>query len=263
MDQIFFLKLFHSFLIGGVRVIGITLFADKFGTKIGGTISGLPSTVLFSLLFIAWTQSPAVAVATTTILPASGGIVTLFMASYIIFVKKGVWIALLAASIVWSILSFGLIEIGIHNFGYSLLIYVLLLLIACFFVQRRHVPTVSGKKIVYTPVLIFFRGLLSGVIVALAVFIAKVSGPTLGGMFTIFPAATISIMLITYFEHGATFSAAMVKSILFSMSSVIIYAIIVRYTYIPTGIIWGTLLATLGSIITVWLLFHSLIKRTH
>jgi Protein of unknown function (DUF3147) len=262
MDEIFYLKLFLSFLIGGAWVVFTTVFSDRFGTKIGGTISGLPSTVLFSLLFIALTQSPQAAVASTTLLPAIGGVVALFMAWYIYFVKRNFWFALISACSVWALLSFCIVLFHPTTFLISLLMYLILFFIAYYLVEKKmYVPSVSGKKIVYTPWVVLFRGVFSGGIVALAVLLAKISGPVIGGVFAIFPATTISIILITYFEHGASFSAAMVKSIFLSMTSVIIYAIFVRYTYVPLGITWGTILAAIASILTVWALFHTVVKK--
>ncbi|MBN1224817.1 MAG: DUF3147 family protein, partial [Candidatus Aminicenantes bacterium] len=54
MTKIFLIKLVLSFFVGGAWVAAATLIADKYGTKIGGIIIGLPSTLLVSLFFIGW-----------------------------------------------------------------------------------------------------------------------------------------------------------------------------------------------------------------
>lgn len=69
MNTLFLIKLALSFLIGGLWIIVATIVADKLGSKIGGLIGGLPSTIMFGLFFIGWTQGPAVAVQATTIAP--------------------------------------------------------------------------------------------------------------------------------------------------------------------------------------------------
>lgn len=62
MTTAFISKLALSFLIGGLWIaLGIAL-AERRGPKLGGLIIGFPSTVLFSLFFIAWTQSTQAAV---------------------------------------------------------------------------------------------------------------------------------------------------------------------------------------------------------
>src|SRR6185437_15423911 len=79
MSDLFTLKLCLSFFVGGLYVVIATVFADKFGSKIGGLISGLPSTVLFGLLFIAWTQNTQAAVDATTPIPAVVGVACFFL----------------------------------------------------------------------------------------------------------------------------------------------------------------------------------------
>ena len=65
----FQLQLLLSFFIGGIWIAGTTVLADRYGSKLGGWLGGLPSTALFSLFFIAWTQSPAIASEVTTVMP--------------------------------------------------------------------------------------------------------------------------------------------------------------------------------------------------
>ena len=42
MDDIFFLKLALSFIVGGAWIALTTVLAEKFGTKLGGIFAGLP-----------------------------------------------------------------------------------------------------------------------------------------------------------------------------------------------------------------------------
>ncbi len=46
MDNIFILKLVLSFIVGSLWITMGTVLAEKYGTKIGGLIAGLPSTIL-------------------------------------------------------------------------------------------------------------------------------------------------------------------------------------------------------------------------
>jgi uncharacterized membrane protein (GlpM family) len=262
MDFVFFLKLFLSFIVGGLWIIFATTMADKFGTKIGGLIAGLPSTVLFSLLFIVITQSSQKAVETTTIIPAIGGVDVLFMVAYIYFTKKHPLHALAFSCLLWTIFAFLLVMSHFDNYYLSLAIYLFLFLASFIFVEKiLHVPAVSGKKVVYTSSNIVFRGLVSGGTIALSVLFAKLFGANLGGIFAMFPAATASMILITAKEHGSAFSAAMTKSVLYSMTSTIVYALLVRYTYPLVGFYWGTCFSLVGSSLTALLLYQFIIKR--
>ena len=53
MDDIFFLKFALSIIIGGAWIALATVLAEKFGTKLGGVIAGLPSMTAAALFFIA------------------------------------------------------------------------------------------------------------------------------------------------------------------------------------------------------------------
>jgi hypothetical protein len=58
MDASFWIKLFLGFIVGSIWVTLTTVSAERFGSKVGGLIGGLPSTVVIALLFIGLTQSP-------------------------------------------------------------------------------------------------------------------------------------------------------------------------------------------------------------
>lgn len=262
MDTVFLLKLFLSFVIGGLWVILATVFADKYGSKIGGLISGLPSTVLFSLFFLAWTHTPNFAVQATTIAPIVAGVENLFALTYLFLVKKNLLIALVCSFIVWFILALGLVYVKFNNFTISIVAYVLSLLLFYWIVEDiLRIKSVTGKKIHYTPAIIFLRGLLSGFIIAFVVILGKLGGPLLGGAFSMFPAMYTATLLITYFAHGPAFSSATLKVSIISFISGVVYAIAVRYTYIPLGIIWGTLVSAIISILSSLVVYRVIIKR--
>jgi hypothetical protein len=48
MDNIFLLKLALSFIVGSLWITMGTVLAERYGTKIGGLVAGLPSTILIS-----------------------------------------------------------------------------------------------------------------------------------------------------------------------------------------------------------------------
>jgi len=69
---IFLAQAFIQFLGGAAPGVTLsTIAAERFGSKIGGLIGGLPSTVIVTLFFIGLTQTPQVAASATTIIPLS------------------------------------------------------------------------------------------------------------------------------------------------------------------------------------------------
>lgn len=262
MDNIFLIKLAISFVLGGLWVILASVAADKFGSKIGGLISGMPSTIAFAMFFIAWTQTVSQAVQATTIFPIIEGIDCLFIAVYCFLVRKNFWFSMFASFLVWGVLSYILVIINFNSFGLSLISYVVLLLVSFVFIEKMvKVKSLPGKKIKYSPMVILFRGIFSGLVISFSVLIGKIGGPIWGGVFSAFPAMITNTIIISYFSQGAEFSIATMKSMLISIGSVIFYCIFVRYLYPVVGIGGGTLLSLVLSYICSAFLYKFVIKK--
>jgi hypothetical protein len=262
LNDIFIFKLILSFLIGGVWVTIATQLADKYGTKVGGIITGLPSTALLSLFFIGWTQSPSVSVEATTIIPIIGAVNALFLLVYISLVRKNFWLALGSSFFVWSVFSLTLVLLDFNYFLLSILIYTVVAVLSFSLIEKGlKVKSERPGQVKNTVRNLIFRGLFSGTIIVFAVIMGKIGGPLFGGMFAMFPAMFTGTLLITYFSHGSLFSSAMMKVALLSASSVVLYAILVRFTYIPFGLFLGTLLSILVSFTYAFLIHAVLAKR--
>jgi uncharacterized membrane protein (GlpM family) len=112
-----------------------------------------------------------------------------------------------------------------------------------------------GKKTVhYTPSKILLRGLLTGTIIMIAVLLSNV-GEVLSGIFSVFPAISISTMLISVREHGPDFSAGIAKSMIFGSWSVINYAVVVHFLYPTYGMVWGTIVAFIVASLVALVIF--------
>jgi len=261
--NIFYLKLFLSFFAGSLWITAGTILAERYGTKVGGLIAGVPSTILMSLFFIAWTQSTAVAIEATTVVPIIGGINCLFVVVYIVLLKINFWLALSGALIVWAVLSYGLVLADFGNFALSSIAYVCMLSLSYYIVDKGlRVTSEPGKELRYTFVMMVFRALFSGGIIVLAVVMTKIGGPLLGGMFSMFPAMFIGILFITYFSNGASFSAAVMKAAMLGAISVVVYGTSVRYTYVPLGLWWGTAVSFLIALGSSFLIHSFMTRRT-
>lgn len=256
MDNIFLIKLLISFLAGGVWVILTTIIADKYGPKIAGLISGLPSTAIFILLFLALSQGPVFAVKATTITPIIAGIESLFLVVFCFISKKsGFFKSLISALAIWFLLATLIYLFHFENYPLSLISFLILFLVSYLLMKRfLYVESSQGKKIIYTPKIILCRGLGSGTIVALAVLMGKIGGPMLAGVFPGFPSVITSTLIIAFYAHDLEFSRAIAKNALLGIIGLVIYSIIVRYTYLPLGIIFGTLLSIFVSFFSGYLL---------
>src|SRR5258706_13122673 len=128
MDGLFLFKLVVTFLVGSFWLTGATILAERFGSKIGGVIAGMPSTIVIALFFIGWTQTPVAASQATVVVPLIMGMDGLFILSYAFIVRQSFPLALFASLLVWVCLSFALVLIHFHDFGLSLIGFLGLLL---------------------------------------------------------------------------------------------------------------------------------------
>jgi len=263
MDAPFYFKLGLSFIVGAAWVTLSTLAAERFGSKIGGLIGGLPSTVLVGLLFIGLTQSPSAAIEATTIIPLSQGLNGIFILIYMLAAQFSLAAGLLGALSAWFLLAILVIMARIDSFALSVGAWLVLVL-GCYLVAEywMRIPSMGSLRVRYVPWQIALRALFGGTVIALAVLISKVGGPLYGGVFTTFPAMFVSALAITYRSGGVDFSRAVAKSIMISgMINVVLYAIMVRYLYAWLGLAAGTALGIVFSTLTGYLTYLFLKER--
>ncbi len=250
MDSSFWLKIALGFLVGSLWVTLTTLSAERFGSKVGGLIGGLPSTVVIALLFIGYTQSPLVAAQATTVMPLAQGLNGLFILAFMLFIPRGLKLALPASLLVWFSLAGGLYLLDLQSFLISIVGW-LLLFIFCYIVLERwmKINSLSRQAYVYPPSQLIWRAIFGGVVISFAVLMGKLGGPLLGGIFGSFPAMFLSTLVITAHIGGAAYSKPVGKSLLVSgLINVPLYEIMVRYLYPSVGLAIGTTIAVILSL---------------
>ena len=257
MDASFWLKLLSSFLVGSAWVTLSTIAAERFGSKIGGLIGGLPSTVIVTLFFIGLTQTPQVAASATTIIPLSMSCTGMFMVVYLFLARRSLGVGLVIALVVWFCLSGLLLALNIRDVRIAVLGWVCFAVGSLVVVEKgMEIPSRTRVQTHYTAAQIAFRAMFGGTVIAFAVLMGKLGGPLLGGIFATFPAMFLSTLVITYRVGGADFSRAVGKSLLVSgIATVPPYALAVRFLYPWAGLGLGTLLAILVSLGVGYLTF--------
>lgn len=257
MESAFWYKLFLSFIVGSAWVTFSTIAAERYGSKMGGLIGGLPSTAVVALLFIGLTQTPFVASEATTIMPFTQGINGIFIIVYLLLVRRGLLRGLLSALLAWFFLASILLATDIRHLWVSVASWMLLVL-SCYLVVERcmNIPSQGKVSIRYTFSQIAFRALFGGAVIAFAVLMGKLGGPMYGGVFATFPAMFLSTLVVTYRTGGAEFSRAVAKALMVSgMINVALYAMVVRYLYAWSGLAYGTGIALVFSYGTGYLTY--------
>lgn len=250
-------------VIGGVWVVGSTVIVDKFGTKLGGLIAGLPSTVVVALYFIGLSQGTETAVQSTIVVPLAFAVNGPFMLVYAFLSKRGLWQSMLTALAVWFVLSYLIIVFHLNNFIIGLVICILVLISSIYIFERKFSAISSlGQKTVYKKAQLFFRALFAGLIIGAAVFASRFLSPTVGGILASFPAVFVSTLLILHYGRGAEVAVGLAKSLLVSgFINVMTYVIAIHYLYNNFGINQGTLIALMISIITAFLTHRFVLKK--
>jgi len=252
--DIFYFKLFLSFLVGGAYIAFTIWLSEKFGSKIGGIAIGLPSTALVSFIFIAWTSDLAAAVAAVPITPLVTAACTLFVAAFVRFYAHGRNAALAIALLVWALLTFPFVLLSMENILLSLLVGAVFFAIAISYLRKfphKLLPSIRLTKAEF-----LFRCVFAGAIVATAVLLAKTLGPVWGGLFAAFPAAYSSSLYLLSKKHGIGFTASVARSMPFGSIANVAFEVAFYSLALSLGL-WGGLAAAYAlSLVAAALLYR-------
>ena len=259
----FLIKLALSFIVGGLWITITTVAAERFGSKVGGVIGGLPSTVVVALFFIGFVQGTQAAAQATTTMPLIIGVNAFFLIAYAYLAKRGFAFAITVPLVAWFILSAIIVLVDRENFIFSLIAWLLLLLLAYHVLEKKmHIQSHGKLRIHYKPSHILWRAIFSGSIIAFAVFMSRVGGPIFGGIFASFPAAFISTLAITYKSRGIEFSRALTKPLAIGGTIITgLYPITARYFYQTSGLILGTIIPYAISVVIAYFVYNFINKR--
>ena len=258
----FWIRWILSIIVGGSWVTATSIIAERIGPKLGGLIGGMPSTALVSFLFIALTQSAQTAVAATTVVPMSVGFYCFFFLTYLLLARRGFLTALMGSLTVWLLFATFSVVLNVQSFFWSVAIWIVLITSSIWYALTCiHLQPVSKVTIRYTPVMLLGRAALSGIIISIAVLMAKLAGPVWGGVLSTFPALTVSTLLITRTTGGIEFSRHFMKNILISTTiNLGIFAILVRISFAAVGPWFGTLIAYIGTLLVTYIL-NKILKK--
>lgn len=237
----------QSFVIGALAVSTVSITADRFGSRLAGVLAGFPVTVAASLYYQARPPSGALksAVEATTAIPLMMGFFGLFLALYCAAIPSGLSLGLATSLGGWFLLTALVVMLGPPPFGISVVTLVACVGLSFYITEKLLVvPSRRGEGVKLRVPQIIARCFSGGAVVGGSYLIGQLAGPVLGGIMAAFPAVTVSTLIVTYQSGGASFSAAVAKSMMLSgMINVSMYAIAVRYLYPEFGLLSGTFLA--------------------
>lgn len=259
----FLAKLVIGFVAGGVWISATTVFAERLGTKVGGLVAGLPSTVVLSMFFIGWTQGPQQAYQSTTAFPAAFSVLSLFLLISAVTISHGIARALIISFSVWLALESIIILWHPSDYGLASLIWLVMFLLTTWamwsLLQLKPLP---GRKPVTSFNQMIVRSIFSGAVIVMSVVASKLGGPVWGSVFSGFPAVFTASLVITYYSSGPEFSRSMTLPMLVSaMVNCMVFVTILRYTVQSLGILFACLVGYLASFISAYLTWKFILAR--
>lgn len=252
MTQVLAVQLAVSFVAGGVFIALLSLAAERVPPALAGIILNLPSTMVLSFFFIGWTLGPARVAEIAPALPLTFGGTLLFNVVYVLVALRvrsriagmalataaglGFWVLFTAPLAYWR---FNQPLLSVAGFATAVVIAHL--------VFRRLAKDVSPVRIHFTTADIVLRSCFAGAIIATVVLLSKTLGIFWGGMFSAFPAANLSSMLILHRSRGAHSLSGMARNMPIGAVSPLLFLFASAVAFPALGTIGGTLVAFLIS----------------
>ena len=257
----FYLQVILSFVLAGSLIALMTLLAERFGSKIGGLITNLPSNILITLIFISLAQGIGFVKEMTPAIPIGMMIDSIFLVAFILLLRYNLFLSIIGSLGVWLALAFLADQVHVVNLWINVAVYFGITILAFLFVEYGwKIPAMGKSEKRYTLGQMAVRAAFAGGIVGSVVLISKFVPAYFTGIVSAFPAVLFSSMVILAVNQGKAFARATGKIMILSASNIVIYALGVYYTYPTLGIVWGTIISFCMAFLWVALM-RPVIKR--
>ena len=259
MDTFAF-RLAVSFLVGGAWIALTSVAAETYGSRIGGFLGGLPSTIVVALTSIGWTQGAERAYQATAALPVAFAVNCVFLLTYAVAVRRGLAVGIVAALAVWAGLQGALVWRGAPRYSLALVVW-LATLVAVYLVMNHVLRLRSHERVRVRRGRwdILWRVVLSGGIIVAAVTLSRVGGPVLGAAMAAFPAVYVSTLVITARSVSIPFSRSLVVPLMVSaVVNCVVFGSVYRAMVLQVGLLGAAAIAYAASLMsaagTYWFL---------
>lgn len=234
-------------------VLSLSYIAEKVSPKVSGILSGLPVGSSITLVFFA--VENGVDYVTKVALYNIHGLFAALAFSigyYISTFYKGkfeIFMSLLISFIAYLVIAFILAYVPPHVVLTPLIVITLMLIATIYFAKKENF--IIDKKVKITVSDIIFRSLLTISIFLIISSLPKYVPSNIAGIFSSFPTILLPLMLIIHFRHSRLQARTVIKNTPFGLSSVVIYSLVVYFSYAKIGIIFGTIIALIASVLYV------------
>jgi len=236
-----------------VLVLSLSFIAEKLSPKVSGILSGLPVGSSITLVFFAIENG--VDYVTNVALYNIHGLfaaLAFCIGYYISTFYKGkleVTVSLLISFVSYLIIAVLISYIPPHIIFTPLIVIILMLIATVYFAKKENHVIEKKDKITISDLV--FRSILTITIFLVVSSLPKYVSPSLAGIFSAFPTILLPLLLIIHFRHSNLQARTIIKNTPFGLSSVVIYSLVVYFTYGSLGIMLGTIVALISSVLYV------------
>lgn len=264
-----------SALLAGVVATAVTVAIEKWGGLVGGLLGTVPSTIVPAGIGMYLAGGEDALVVSMAVVPLGMLLNALFLGAWLVLPR---WFSnashpLLLTSIgalaVWFVLGMGvwfllqntvvgtlLTEQELAVVGLALLSFISV------WFNRRPQPTPKGTNAVSKTVL-FARGSMAAAAIGVSVWMAGLGYPLLAGLASVFPAIFLTSMVALWLAQGPTVPQGAAGPMMLGGASVAVYANIAMWSLPAYGVVVGSVVAWVGSVLGWSIPAFLVLRRVH
>ena len=263
-----------SALLAGVVATAVTVAIEKWGGLVGGLLGTAPSTIVPAGIGMYLAGGEAALMASMSIVPLGMLLNALFLGAWLVLPR---WMAntsrpllwtSLGALVFWAVLGLLMLVLGdevlsanMDERALALFGSVLLFITAVVF-NRRPNPTPKGTNAVSKTVLTA-RGTMAAIAIGIAVWLAGLGYPLLAGLASVFPAIFLTSMVALWLAQGPTVPQGAAGPMMLGGASVAVYANLAMWSLPAYGVVMGSLVAWVGSVLGWSIPTFFVLRRVH
>lgn len=247
-------------VLAGLVAIFVTVAIEKFGGIIGGIIGTVPTTILPAAIFM-WVADPRVPVfeSAMSMVPAGMLLNAVFL-----------WLWRIIPPIIpdWSfgkrLFSITVINLSVWFTGAALLVALFTmfnpLIIGCvalitgivfgLWATMEYHPAPTGENEVGI-LMLAVRGIAAACAIGIAVWFSQHGSPLLAGIASVFPAIFLTSMVALWISQGEDVPSGAVGPMMLGGMSVSLYALLATRLFPEQGVIVGSALAWIASLLLI------------
>lgn len=241
-----------------ITLSSLLIISERIGPKVAGIISGLPTGSAITILVIGINNGAEFAGISAL---KNLSMVPVLMLLLITFSLLGRYYAGYFSSlitVIGSIVAFSACGYIVYTANVDWRISVFISAICAILTHRLFLKmTITSKsKINHSRIgVIFIRSAIATSLIGFLIYFSNFMGPEITGIVSAFPMTLMPLLIITRHTHGLEPTLSIIKNVPRGLISLIVYMICVFYTFSHIGVIFGTILATLFSGITLIIFF--------